>query len=285
MNTSGIAPYWNGQDVNQAIKSHLKAPINSQINAQYGEVVQCYDGVNNNPSLKRDRSNSDWQISPLKKRQYVHQVSYSLPSSADHTDDDDDDEDEEGDITNVNGNMIKTGDTKRDDSRRRAAHTAAEQKRRNAIRKGYDALQSLVPNSHLLDPISSQKVSKAAILKRSTDYLMELKKETQEISAQLEASRTDTYCLRAVQKTYEDILEMNLNSSKNANATIDDEHKFRVFQNIADGLFVSFDQAMQTGQVTNFAQFTSTMLRWIEDSCRPGDISDTIRRILPNLKS
>ena len=78
----------------------------------------------------------------------------------------------------------------------------------------------------------------------ATDYLMELKKETQEISAQLEASRTDTYCLRAVQKsvlfvqetiislifcrTYEDILEMNLNSSKNANATIDDEHKFRV---------------------------------------------------------
>ncbi|CAF4396770.1 unnamed protein product, partial [Adineta steineri] len=28
--------------------------------------------------------------------------------------------------------------------------------------KGYDALQSLVPNSHLLYPISSQKVSKAA---------------------------------------------------------------------------------------------------------------------------
>ena len=77
-----------------------------------------------------------------------------------------------------------TNGTKRDDNRRRAAHTAAEQKRRNAIRvnethfsltminldfsfqKGYDALQSLVPNSHLLDPISSQKVSKAAILKR-----------------------------------------------------------------------------------------------------------------------
>ena len=118
-------------------------------------VVQYYDGVNINSSLKRDRSNSDWQISPLKKRQYVHQVSYSLPSSADHTgllmtlmsndfflmkgwcvyvDDDDDDEDEESFVTNVNGNMIKTTDTKRDDSRRRAAHTAAEQKRRNAIR-------------------------------------------------------------------------------------------------------------------------------------------------------
>jgi hypothetical protein len=33
-----------------------------------------------------------------------------------------------------NGTMEKNSDIKRDDSRRRAAHTAAEQKRRNAIR-------------------------------------------------------------------------------------------------------------------------------------------------------
>jgi hypothetical protein len=62
---------------------------------------------------------------------------------------------------------------------------------------------------------------------------------------QLEAKRKDNFCLRAVQKfvfcfliikyifkianrTYEDILEMNMISNKNANATIDDEHKFQV---------------------------------------------------------
>lgn len=98
-------------------------------------------------------------------------------------DDDDDDHDEEDSRTETMSSKTTNGG-KRDDNRRRAAHTAAEQKRRNAIRvhktyfsltmiilnfsfqKGYDALQSLVPNSHLLDPISSQKVSKAAILKR-----------------------------------------------------------------------------------------------------------------------
>jgi hypothetical protein len=26
---------------------------------------------------------------------------------------------------------------------------------------------------------------------------------------------------------------------------------------------------MQSGQITNFSQFTSTILHWIEDSCRP----------------
>jgi len=187
---------------------------------------------------------------------------------------------------NISSNsMEKDSRTKRDDSRRRAAHTAAEQKRRNAIRKGYDPLQSLVPNSHLLDPISSQKVSKAAILKRSTDYLIDLNKEKQELSMQLEAKKKDNFCLRAVQKTYEDILEMNMTSNKNASATINDEHKFKVFQNIADALFISFDQAMQSGQVINFSQFTSSILRWIEDSCRPSDINDIIRRVITNFKS
>ncbi|CAF5224294.1 unnamed protein product [Rotaria magnacalcarata] len=73
-----------------------------------------------------------------------------------------------------------------------------------------------------------------------------------------------------------------MNSIKNASKTIDDEDKFKVFQNIADAIFVSFDQAMQSGQVTSFAQFTSTILRWIEDSCRPSDINDIMRRVLGN---
>lgn len=37
-------------------------------------------------------------------------------------------------MNNPNSTIEKNSGTKRDDSRRRAAHTAAEQKRRNAIR-------------------------------------------------------------------------------------------------------------------------------------------------------
>ena len=75
---------------------------------------------------------------------------------------------------------------------------------------------------------------------------MQLNKEKQQLNNQLEAKKKETYCLRAVQKlvrlfewilffkfifkirAYEDILEMNLNSSKNASASMDDEHKFKV---------------------------------------------------------
>jgi len=34
-------------------------------------------------------------------------------------------------------------------------------------------------------------------------------------------------------------------------------------------LFTTFDQAMQQGQPLTFSQFTTSVLRWIEDSCRP----------------
>ena len=44
---------------------------------------------------------------------------------------------------------------------------------------------------------------------------------------------------------------------------------FVKFRNIADEIFVSFDQAMQTGQIADFDQFASTILHWVENSCRP----------------
>ncbi|CAF1017451.1 unnamed protein product [Rotaria sp. Silwood1] len=291
MDTSGKTDYWHQQDVNQTAKAHLKLPVNSQVISHYDGAVHYYEGINgNNNPLKRSYSGSDQLASPFKKRQFIQPVIsqttvQTQSSSVDHSDDEDDDDDDEGDSMNMNissGIMEKNSGTKRDDNRRRAAHTAAEQKRRNAIRKGYDALQNLVPNSHLLDPISSQKVSKAAILKRSTDYLIQLTKEQQQLSSQLEAKNKEIYCLRAVQKTYEEILEMNMNSMKNATKTIDDEHKFKVFQNIADAIFISFDQAMESGQITDFSQFASTILRWVEDSCRPSDITDLIRRVIGN---
>ncbi|CAF1116566.1 unnamed protein product [Rotaria sp. Silwood1] len=250
--------YWQRQqDVNQITKSGLK--IDQPSTPQFSETDQFYVDKN---QLKRTRSDSDQCGSPFKKRHFTEP--FVSPVHTDNDDDDNDSDSNTGSITSKNS----TG-TKRDDSRRRVAHIAAEQKRRNAIRKGFDSLQSLVPDSHLLDPVSSQKVSKAAILKRSMDYLSQLNKEKQQLNNQLEIKKKEIFCLRTVQKTYEDILEMNTNSKKYANASINDELKFKLFQNITDAIFISFDQAIQTGQTISFSQFASTILRWVEDSCKP----------------
>ena len=61
--------------------------------------------------------------------------------------------------------------TKSYKERRREAHTQAEQKRRDAIKKGYGSLQDLVPTCQQQDPISGYKLSKATVLQRSIDYI------------------------------------------------------------------------------------------------------------------
>ena len=69
---------------------------------------------------------------------------------------------------------------------RREAHTAAEQKRRDAIKKGYDSLQELVPHCQQTDA-SGHKVSKAVVLQKSIDYIQYLgsqkKKQESELSS------------------------------------------------------------------------------------------------------
>jgi len=54
--------------------------------------------------------------------------------------------------------------------RRREAHMQAEQKRRDAIKKGYDFLHDLVPTCQQTDS-SGYKLSKATVLQKSIDYI------------------------------------------------------------------------------------------------------------------
>ena len=57
--------------------------------------------------------------------------------------------------------------------RRREAHTQAEQKRRDAIKKGYEYLQDLVPNiNDDGSPASSNaKASKAVVLQKAIEHI------------------------------------------------------------------------------------------------------------------
>ncbi len=59
---------------------------------------------------------------------YINKIFYKVDE------DDDEDDDDESESNPGNTSPKPTNGIKRDDNKRRAAHTAAEQKRRNAIR-------------------------------------------------------------------------------------------------------------------------------------------------------
>lgn len=90
--------------------------------------------------------------------------------------------------------------------RRREAHTMAEQKRRDAIKRGYEELQSLVPTCAQQDSVSSYKLSKATILQRSIDYIqhMQATKKREEEELQVIANYRNKSIIKDLRKFWLD---------------------------------------------------------------------------------
>lgn len=110
--------------------------------------------------------------------------------------------------------------------RRREAHTQAEQKRRDAIKKGYDGLQELVPTCQQNDA-SGYKLSKATVLQKSIDYVGYLKQQKLKQEEERSAMLKEVKALRILQKNYEHMLQHQQTSNQKTEA-ISDEVKFQV---------------------------------------------------------
>ena len=113
--------------------------------------------------------------------------SYLTPSTslAAHTDNVTDDDDSDS----KNSQSYK--------ERRREAHTAAEQKRRDAIKKGYDSLQELVPHCNQTDQ-SGHKVSKAVVLQKSIEFIQHLANQKKKQESELSSLRKEVGGVRGV---------------------------------------------------------------------------------------
>lgn len=164
--------------------------------------------------------------------------------------------------------------------RRREAHTQAEQKRRDAIKKGYDSLQELVPTCQQTDA-SGYKLSKASVLQKSIDYigfLHQHKKKQEEDRASL---NKEVIALRIIQKNYEQMLQQQQQSPGRTEARLTDEAKFQVLRAIMDEMFVTFDQL----PMNDFAELTSGVIPWLEEHCKPHLLRDVVNRTLGGITS
>lgn len=80
------------------------------------------------------------------------------------------------------------GQSRREDSSRRAGHIHAEQKRRCNIKNGFDMLHSLIPQLHQ-NP--NAKLSKAAMLQKGAEYIRQLRSERTTLSDKMDALRQE----------------------------------------------------------------------------------------------
>lgn len=172
--------------------------------------------------------------------------------------------------------------------RRREAHTAAEQKRRDAIKKGYEDLQLLVPSCTQQDSVSSYKLSKAAILQRSIDYIQTLQQQKHKREKELQVLRKEVIGLEIMKTNYEEMVKQHQHTQQqtcclNYNSQmISEDAKLEVFKSICDTLFLSFDSSVQ---VNNFNELSACTIAWLEEHCKPQNLHQLMWNIMTKFKS
>jgi len=196
----------------------------------------------------------------------VHGISSSA-SSAHNTDDEDSD-------------STKQAMSYKD--RRREAHTAAEQKRRDAIKRGYDELQSLVPTCQQPEGLGAQKLSKAAVLQKSIDYIQYLIQQKKKQEGELEDLHKEVMALKIMKANYEHIVKAHQNTPQHGQNQVSDEVKFQVFQEVMDTLFQSFNASIS---VANFAELSGSVFSWLEEYCKPQTLREVTLGILRQLNN
>ena len=192
--------------------------------------------------------------------------------------------------------------------RRREAHTQAEQKRRDAIKKGYDYLQELVPVVGGVEGEGAEgtvaiegtpnspgddmpggangKISKAAVLQRSIDYILHTQQQKKKQEEELSQLRKEMVALQIMQANYEQLVK---GAHQGAGGDLRDGNdravpsdvKFEIFRNLMDTLFDSFNDRVS---MREFSELSAGVFSWIEEQCKPQMLQEAMHGILENAR-
>jgi MAX-like protein X len=157
---------------------------------------------------------------------------------------------------------------------RRQSHISAEQKRRGTIKQGFDQLQSLV-----IDPSSypSGKVSKAAVLEKTVEFIEHAHREREQRERQMQALRKEQEELNAaitkcqenlpasgVPVTRQRFEENRRRFQEYVQQRTLQNYKFWIYSIILQQLFDSYNSTVSTG---NQDELCRTVLAWFEQNC------------------
>ncbi|XP_066936425.1 max-like protein X [Clytia hemisphaerica] len=154
---------------------------------------------------------------------------------------------------------------------KRNAHTAAEQKRRDAIKNALVNLQQLVPgcNSCEMSHGMITKTSKAQVLQKAIEYVTYLSNDRDRKNEEINEMEKKLVALKIVKENYENLVESSQHHDK---PQISDEMKLSVFQQLMSSLWENFNTTVSVG---SFQSLSGSMIRWVEEHCKP-DIIKTI---------
>jgi len=172
--------------------------------------------------------------------------------------------------------------------RRREAHTQAEQKRRDAIKKGYEYLQELVPTISSEIESSNAKASKAVVLQKAIDYIQHVETQKKNQEGDLNCLKKELAALEIMRDNYEQLVKAHQSSTAVSSGDHGDdgifvptEVKFRVFQMLMDSLFMTFNDKVG---MNSFQDLSRGVISWLEEECTPQSLQEMMINIIEQVK-
>ncbi|KAL3320829.1 hypothetical protein Ciccas_000486 [Cichlidogyrus casuarinus] len=155
--------------------------------------------------------------------------------------------------------------------RRRKLHTEAEQRRRDAIKHGFDALAELV-NPENQDSIEgSLKLSKVTILNKATSIINKNLETQQTLQKEILSLRKEVAALEIIRENYEKKTREINALPTTSNNTLDSNYKMSAFLQFSESLFDSFNTSLQ---IAPFPEISNNVIDWVEGTCS----SDNLRQ-------
>ncbi|XP_028396739.1 MLX-interacting protein-like [Dendronephthya gigantea] len=177
---------------------------------------------------------------------------------------------------------------------RRMVHVSAEQKRRGNIKMGFDQLIEMVPS---LSSQENTKISKAAVLKKSVDFILQVQqeheamiKERDRLKQEIEQLNFEiSNCQQQLPETgvmvnnRQNHNEMELLFNRHIQDRTQQNPKFWIFSVLMRPIFESYNTTVTTGSQDEFCK---TVLKWLNESCclpklRPSVLA-SLREIIKN---
>lgn len=158
--------------------------------------------------------------------------------------------------------------------KRKQSHILAEQKRRDAIKRGFDSLLTSVPGSatSTIDPRGQNKVSKAQVLQMSLEHIKYLLSQKQKQDEELEALDKEMKALQIMKENYEQLVKDSQVEVTEKNEVSEDE-KVTVFLQISEYLWKSYRDVVSA---STFNIFSSTLFSWLEKYCKPNVLKENV---------
>nr|XP_023020570.1 MLX-interacting protein-like [Leptinotarsa decemlineata] len=166
---------------------------------------------------------------------------------------------------------------------RRVVHIHAEQKRRFNIKNGFDTLHSLIPQ---LNQNPNAKSSKAALLQKGADYIIQLRAERNQLKEEMDSLRQQIETLNTSISNCQSLLPatgapVSRNRDSKMQEMFDeyvrnrtmDNWKFWIFSLMFKPLLNSFSSFVSSSSLDDL--YSSTML-WVEQHCTLGDLRPVV---------